>query len=195
MENFIKKYKTFFENNIINDKLPLPGEHHFVGICLTPLLYIKDMKNFEKIEYLNPDGAKVSIKKKSTQKKNKNFHNLYDLTFRNEKNQLVGIEVKYSKNMSLKFSYTQLNQFLSQKGKSFLGVLALVYSKIDKCSRVIYISGNDFIKQYEIKKLSNNNLKTHKYKSFKVDLSDESSWRELKTDKDFLDNLNINDNI
>lgn len=195
MDDFLSSYKIVFSNSLINKDLPLPGEHHFVGTCLIPLLYTKNNGFFEKIEYLNPDGAKSINKNKNKNKKNnhKDIVDLYDLTFKRGQS-YVGIEVKYSKDMSLKFTSTQLKQFFREGNKSFLGVLSLVFNKEkgqlgQKGPKIVFITSDNFRSMYG--KHYQAIGKKQKTKSLKIEelTSLQEGWFELEKDNDFINIL------
>jgi hypothetical protein len=153
-----KSYIEHFTGNKIN---PLPGEHHFVSLCLVPLLVEQiGNKNINKIEYINPDGMK-NLKNRV----------VCDITY-----DQVGIEVKYSKNNSLRFTAKQLIELDKLKDSAFAGFIALVNSGC-KTPNVRYISKIDFYSHYSqlIRE-----RKDKKYISIKVD----DNWKKL-TEADF----------
>lgn len=153
-----KKYIINFTGDSIKDGIP-PGEHHFVSMCLLPILVtaIKAKKkvnkkhDIRKIHYVNPDGMKG--KGKGHEKL------LCDITYGN-----IGVEVKYSKNASLSFTTPQLEIFRSiylkkNKNAVFKGFIAIVnvLGKQDDPT-ILYISAKDFFETY--KKMGRKRFKT-----------------------------------
>jgi hypothetical protein len=149
-------YIKYFTGKDIKD--PLPGEHHFVSLCLVPqLINAIDEDKIKLIEYINPDGMK---------NRNASDKIICDLTYNG-----IGIEVKYSRNMSLNFTSKQLRDLKKLDKNRFLGFIALV--GITKSAKVIYIDADNFFRIYE------KQIKRSKTKNYCRINIDERDWRSF----------------
>lgn len=160
-----QNYKDFFSG-----KGNYAGEHHFVALCLVPMLIDKILKignkdNLKLISYINPDGAKsITDKKKS----------LYDITFNG-----VGLEVKYSKTSSLRFTSTQLENL--KGNKDFKGIIAITNVNDKGKCKIVYIEREEFYR-INADKIS----KAFKKKSQNITIPT-TSWNSCENENTFLD--------
>lgn len=136
-QDYIIKYIDSFTRKKMIE--PSPGEHHFVSMCLLPILLKNNL--YEEIKYINPDGMKGY----------KNDRFLCDMTISKEEKRTIGVEVKYSKNNTLKFTKVQWGKLIRDKEAHggneeniFLGVLALINANNDE-ARVVFISLEELI--------------------------------------------------
>ena len=185
-------FKDYIENFTgLNKKSShYPGEHHFVSMCLLPLL-VKNIRVEEicNIHFINPDGTKVP---------NEGDGLICDITYG-----LLGLEVKYSETGSLTYTSKQLNSFFPynkdtqefESDPNFKGFIAIINVEKGKLKaagcQVIHITAKNFIEHYG----KNSVLKKAKANSKKsINISKVccskgkllSGWVHIKTKAEYL---------
>ena len=194
-----KKYIVSFTGEKISN--PVPGEHHFVGLCLLKLL-MDNIGDVGRIKYVNPDGSKNS--------KPENHSVLYDISIKGSKDEsLSGIEVKYSKGYSIKYTASQLDHLYPEIAggnrkavDGFIGFVAIVNVKGKKGCQILFISAEHFLDHFKedfekIVKLEHikNEKKLYKYnpkyisKTCFLEIDDKplSGWVPIETVKQYLE--------